>query len=82
MASGSGAGTTGARATAFFLVALLSAAAILAFALAIVYFLLRAFWIFSDFSLFSLAFLTLSINSCFFFSSDSIYAMKSLSFSF
>jgi len=42
-----------------FLVALFKAASILAFALAMVYFLLRAFLIFSAFSLFSFSFLTL-----------------------
>jgi hypothetical protein len=68
---GSGTGTGTGAAAAFFLVALSSAAAILALALAIVYFLLSSFLIFSAFSLFSFAFLTLSINSYFFFSSAS-----------
>jgi len=53
-----------------FLVALFKAASILALALAIVYLLLRAFLIFSAFSLFSFSFLTIAITSAFFFSSD------------
>jgi len=52
-----GSGTkTGAETAAFLLVALSSAAAILALALAIVYFLLKAFLILSALSLFSFAF--------------------------
>jgi len=72
---------TGA-ATGAFTVALFKAAAILAFALAIVYFLLMAFLIFSALSWFAFAALAVATKAAFFFSTDSTSAINDLSFNF